>query len=228
MVMEHLGDGVRGLTDALPELPKLTRTVEIPVYVVHRSRDADDYILLLDFEAFGRDARTGVFTRPVLKVWAGRRDFSRAIFARHLREVFSTEFERMRAEVDTPKSGWFRFGLGDALSLGAVTNLIGTLVLYVAVSTGRAAVSALASYLSLDRWLKGPDPRARLEADIAEKKRVVDAALAELEVTLHRELYVHAYRGEAPGPLSGMDYDAWPLPPYVRAHLEDERSGSWW
>ena len=34
----------------------------------------------------------------------------------------------------------------------------------------------------------------KAEADILEKQQVVDAALAQVDVTLHRDLYIHAYR----------------------------------
>ncbi len=227
MVIRKVSETVtRAISDAVP---KLTRDVEIPVYVVHNSPDPEDYFFLLDFEAFERDAKAGLFTRPVLKIWAGRSDFSRSGFARQFRDVFAAEFGAMRAKA-TAKRGWFSFGLKD-LAEGALTDFIGTLVLYVAVSTGRAAVSALAQAFSLQRLL-GPlapkDRRARVEADISEKTKVIDAALAEISIVLHRDLYRHAWRGQPPGKLTGMDYDAWPLPEYVTGHLGDGKSSAWW
>ncbi|MEO0914865.1 MAG: hypothetical protein AAFY59_18105, partial [Pseudomonadota bacterium] len=180
-------------------------------------------------EAFERDAKAGLFTRPVLKIWAGRSDFRRAGFARQFREVFAAEFGAMRAKARA-KRGWFSFGMRDVAE-GALTNFVGTLVLYVAVSTGRAAVSAVAQAFSLQKLL-GPlapkDRVARVEADIAEKQRVIDGALEEITISLHMDLYTHAWRGQPPGRLTGMDYDAWPLPEYVQAHLKDGRSSAWW
>ena len=36
-----------------------------------------------------------------------------------------------------------------------------------------------------------------------------------------------AYRDGGSGRRSGLDRDAWPLPLYVRKHLHDGTSGSW-
>ncbi|MEL6209450.1 MAG: hypothetical protein AAFR44_04585, partial [Pseudomonadota bacterium] len=60
------------------------------------------------------------------------------------------------------------------------------------------------------------------------KKAKVDAALQSVEIVLHRDLYTHAWRGQRAGPMTGMVYDAWPLPQYVAAHLEDTQSSAWW
>ncbi|MEO0930718.1 MAG: hypothetical protein AAFY14_08710, partial [Pseudomonadota bacterium] len=62
---------------------------------------------------------------------------------------------------------------------------------------------------------------------IAETQDKVDQALAQMEVTLHRELYDHA-RKHGPVSQRDMDYDAWPLPAFVRDHLTDASSTSWW
>ena len=51
----------------------------------------------------------------------------------------------------------------------------------------------------------------------------VDAALEALDVKLHPELYAHAWRGQTPGPDHGLDRDAWPLPPSVRAAIAEAR-----
>ncbi|MEM6488563.1 MAG: hypothetical protein AAF677_09915 [Pseudomonadota bacterium] len=60
--------------------------------------------------------------------------------------------------------------------------------------------------------------RALAEA-VAAKQRLVDRALDDVRVALHRELWAYAWRGQAPGPMTGMDRAAWPLPDHVRAAL---------
>lgn len=234
MVIRRVSETITRASQAISDaVPTLARDVEIPVYLVHNSPDPEDYFFLLDFEAFERDAKAGLFTRPVLKIWAGRSDFRRSGFARQFREVFAAEFGAMRAKAKA-KRGWFSFGMAD-LAEGALTNFVGTLVLYVAVSTGRAAVSALAQAFSLHKLL-GPlapkDRAARVEADIAEKTQTIDAALEEISIVLHLDLYRHAWKGQPPGKLTGVDYDAWPLPDYVqdrlKANRKDGKSSAWW
>ncbi len=221
---ERLNDTLSGLSFA--------RDVEIPIYLVHNSPHPEDYTFLIDFERFLREAKLGIFARPVLKVWAGRADFDRGTFARNLREAFSHEFARMRAEAAIPKKeGWFSFRFTDVLSGSLAVNFLGTVVLYVAVTGGKMALRKAGSVLGIGRLLslsKGNDALDNVEADILEKQRVVDSALAMVNVTLHRELYVHAYRGSNPGSMTGIDHDAWPLPEYVKLHLDDGKTGSWW
>lgn len=229
MPKDTIGTLLSRLGKALPDL-SLARDVDIPVYLVHRTPDPEDYIFLIDFERFMREAKTGVFARPALKVWAGRNDFQRAAFARRLREAFSQEFERMR-EDSAQSKGWFSFSFNDILSGTAAVHFLGTVVLYVAVTGGRMAARGAVSALGLDRaftWMKGLDTAAKLEAEIAEKQAVVDAALAQTAIVLHRDLYRHAWRDTEPGPLTGIDHDAWPLPPYVSEHLDAMETRSWW
>ena len=54
------------------------------------------------------------------------------------------------------------------------------------------------------------------------------ADISETTVTLHSDLYVYAYRGSTPGPLTGIDHDAWLLSDYGTAHLNGGKTGSWW
>jgi hypothetical protein len=91
---------IKGLSDRMPELslPTLGREAEIAVYLVHNSEDAEDYFFLFDFEEFVDRSKGGIFVRPKLRVFAGRTDFSRARFARQFREVFASEFDRMRSD----------------------------------------------------------------------------------------------------------------------------------
>ena len=96
-------------------------------------------------------------------------------------------------------------------------------MLLVATSAGKAILSQL----PLPAFLREKSDTEKLEASIAETQGKVDTALAGMEITLHRELYEHARQF---GPVSQheMDYDAWPLPDYVRKHLTDRSSTSWW
>ena len=75
------------LKDQLPvvKAPTLGTTVDVPVYVIHNSADAEDYFFIFDFEQFVERSRSGIFVRPKLKVWAGRNDFGRGAFARQFR-----------------------------------------------------------------------------------------------------------------------------------------------
>ena len=192
--------------------------------------DPEDYVFLFDFERFMREAKAGMFARPVLKVWAGRGDFDRRAFARRLRESFSAEFTQMRAQAGQRK-GWFSISFNDVLSGTAAVHFLGTVVLYVAVTGGKAMLQGAGAMLGLDRLftgIQGADATTKLESEIAEKQAVVDAALADTEIVLHRDLYLHAYRHGNAGPLTGIDHDAWPLPDYVTAHLDDGETTSWW
>ncbi len=223
-MIRDLTGRLRGM---LPELrlPEFGREVEIPVFLIHISPDAEDYFFLIDFEQFAEKSTEGLFVRPKLKLWAGRDDFSRATFAAHFREVFQAEFDRMRAELASGKQkrGWLTWG--DAL--GIVPNLVGgllaNLLLMIAASTGKALFGQL-----VPTWMKGKSDAAKLEARIDDLRSAAEKALAKVDVALHRELYDHAFRDGPRGPVSGIDRDAWPLPAHVRVHLDDGRSGSWW
>lgn len=222
----------KGLADkamsSLPEfsLPSLGSEVEIPVYVIHNSADAEDYFFLFDFETFVDRSKSGMFVRPKLRLWAGRDDFDRTIFARHFRQAFAEEFDRMRAELGAKKSGWGWLGwdLGIDIAGHAITNLTAYFVILIATGTGKA----LSSLIGLPSWMKARSAEAKLEGQVDDLKTRVDTALERIEVTLHRDLYLHAYKGREGGPVSGLDFDAWPLPGHVKAHIEDKTSGSWW
>ncbi len=223
---------MRGIKDRIggyvPELkmPKLGKTVDVPVYVIHNSPDPEDYFFIFDFEQFVERSRGGIFVRPALKVWAGRNDFGRGAFARQFRESFAREFDAARqalAAGGTAKSGWFSWNLGKDLLSGAVSGFVANIVLLVALSAGKLVWSAL----PLPGFLREKSDGEKLESSISDTQRKVDVALADMDVTLHRELCDHAYRG-APGSRRDLDYDAWPLPEYVRQHLTDNTSTSWW
>ncbi len=215
------------IMDQLPslKLPTLGKTVDIPVYVVHNSPDAEDYFFIFDFEQFVERSRSGMFVRPRLRVWAGRNDFDKRAFARQFRESFAQEFEAARVALGSGEngksgSGWFSWTMGFDILPAFVAHV----VLLVALSAGKMVWSAL----PLPGFLRGKSDDEKLESSIEETQAKVDQALTGMEITLHRELYRHAYRGAAPGPLIDMDYDAWPLPDYVARHLTDKKSTSWW
>ncbi len=224
-----MGRGIRErLWDQLPQvkMPTLGKIVDIPVYLIHNSADAEDYFFIFDFEQFVERSRTGMFVRPKLKVWAGRHDFGRAAFARQFRESFAQEFDAARAALAAgggKKNGWFSWSLGKDLLGGAVSGFVANIVLLVAMSAGKMVWSAL----PLPGFLREKSDGEKLESNISETQTKVDTALAGMEVTLHRELYDHARKF---GPISqrDMDYDAWPLPAFVRNHLTENGSTSWW
>ncbi len=208
------------------KIPELTKRAEISVFLIHNSTDPEDYFFLFDFEEFVDRSSGGYFVRPVLRIFAGRDDFSRTRFAREFREVFAQEFDRMRSELASKKGkrGWLTWSFGLNSALDVIGGLVGNLVLAVALSVGRKVLGDI----SLPRVLAGKSDEAKLADEIDRTKNKVENALAEIEITIHPELYDHAYRDGHLGKISGMDRDAWPLPSYVRAHLQDEQSGSWW
>ena len=91
-------------------------------------------------------------------------------------------------------------------------------VLLIALSAGRFALSALVP-ASL---LKGKSDAAKLEDSIEATKGKVDAALARIELVLHRDLALHAFYGELPETLAKATFDDWPLPEFVASHLKEE------
>lgn len=218
----------------LPDLPDfaLSKRVGIPIYIVHNSTNPEDYFFLLDFERFMAESQKGMFTRPSLELWAGRSDFERHPFARNLREAFSREFGRMHEEkrADLSKkrwgSGWLSLGFGLDIVAALGSGFVQTLILFLAVTTGKSAWKEVRNILGMKS--RKESELKKLQTAIDEKREVIDAALMEIDVTLHRELYLHAYRGHPPGKLTGMDYQAWPLPNFVRQHLEQGVSRGWW
>lgn len=228
---ENLKESIGGVLDGLrlPELPTLGREVELPVYIIHNSGDPEDYFFIFDFEAFVEQSLQGVWVRPKLRLWAGRSDFERRIFARQFRESFAREFELARQELAAQpeaKAGWFS-GMTEffrCIAAPSIGGLLSNLVLAVALSAGTKVLGQVLPAA----WTRKKTDKDILEDGIKETRDKVDAALTQIEITLHMELYRHAYRGLPPGKLTGMDYDAWPLPAYVREHLADGVSGAWW
>ncbi|MEM8849000.1 MAG: hypothetical protein AAGE03_03085 [Pseudomonadota bacterium] len=215
---DRLADRARA---ALPRfaLPEIGRAVEIPVYVIHNSPDAEDYFFIFDFEQFVERSRAGLFARPKLKVWAGRDDFDRRSFARQFRQGFAREFDMARAlpaEESSKKRGWLGWLPAPTDLIGLASTLATNVVLLVALSAGKLVFGEWRR----PGWLQRRSEAEALEAAIAETQGKVDAALERVEIVLHMELYRHAWRGKPGGRLKGMDYDAWPLPHSVARHLD--------
>ena len=218
------------LRDQLPELPqislpKLGREVEIPVYLIHNSADAQDYFFIFDFEQFVERSRSGMFVRPKIKIWAGRDDFEKRLFARQFRKSFSDEFEAARRALSQEKGGgWFSWLKDANLFNTSVEVFIASMVLLVATSAGKMVWNAI----PFPKIPGKMSDQEKLEQSIDEIKGKVDTALESIDITLHLDLYRHAYKGGSPGRLTGLDYDAWPLPDFVLRHLTDKSSTSWW
>ncbi len=207
----------------LPEMPTLGREAEIAVYLIHNSGDAEDYFFLFDFEEFVDRSKAGMFVRPVLRVFAGRDDFSRVRFARQFREVFAREFDRMRGELGGKGEtrGWLSWNFN---VVDLVSDFVATMVLGIALSVGRMVLGKMA----VPGFLKGKSAEAKLADEIDKTKGQVEAALAELDVRVHPELLEHAERVGGTQKRADQERDAWPLPDHVREHLRDGESGSWW
>lgn len=216
----------KAILEYLPEfkLPEMTREAEIAVYMVHNSAGAEDYFFLFDFEEFKARSEAGMFVKPVIRIFAGRDDFSRLRFARQFREVFATEFDRMRAEAAGKKSGWLSWSFVGSSAMEMLGGFIANLLLVIALGTGKQ----LLNLTGLAGLLRGKSDEAKLVDEFEKTRGQVEDALRRVEVTIHPELYDYAYRDGLKGKISGMDRDAWPLPAYVRDHLSDAKSGSWW
>lgn len=227
--LTSLGNSVRdALGAAWDQLPEFTLAsdVEIPAYLIHHGPDPEDYEILCDFEAFMRANQKSFLARPVLSIWAGRRDFERHLFARHMRLAFSDQFERLREvhRLERERSSWALPSVGDVLlwGLSLTGGVLAGLLLWIATETGRTALSRIGSIIrssAVGKILRSKSAEEQLEELIEEKKSVIDDALARIEITLHRDLYAHAWRGQRPGPMTGMDRDAWPLPDFVQERL---------
>jgi len=219
------------IKSALPsfEIPSIGREVKLPVYVIHNSSDAEDYFFIFDFEQFVEETRNGVFARPALTVWAGRDDFPRSAFAMQFRESFAREFDIARAQLaagSAKPKGWFGYlkGTFSELRGASLSAFLANLVLLVATSAGTKILTQVLPA----GWLAGKSDASRLEQSIESTQTKVDTALANIEIRLHTELYDHAFRDGGRGKRADLEFDAWPLPAYVRQHLNDGTSGAWW
>lgn len=228
-----MSDWTKTIRDWLPgiELPPLTREAEIAVYLIHNSADAEDYFFLFDFEEFADRSKSGFFVRPAIRVFAGRDDFSRVVFGRKFREVFAAEFDRMRADLADKqgRQGWLSWGVSTL-----VGGVAGLFVLAAAFATDGLLFPIFergerrpVPKKKRRSWGFGRSEEAKLVDEIEDTKNRVETALQRIDVTIHPELNAHA-RTKGGAGASGVDRDAWPLPDYVRAHLQDGRSGSWW
>lgn len=220
--MKNVRSAVAELQENLSKLslPKLGREVAIPVFLIHNSSSSEDYYFIFDFEEFVERSQAGVFVRPKLKVWAGRDDFDRSEFASQFRQSFSQEFDAARsALVATANNkgwfGWLKTVKQDVVQ-GPMTSFVANVVLLTALSAGRLVVSQVLPA----GWFQGAPDSQKLEESIEATKGKVDAALAQLELVLHRDLLMHAFFGQIPERYLEVDFDAWPLPGFVQEHLK--------
>ena len=200
-------------------LPQLGRAVDVPVYLVHNSIDAEDYYFIFDFEEFVEASRSGTFVRPRIKIWAGRKDFSRAKFARQFRLSFAKEFEAARDALNAQNQkggGWFSWLDGLDIFSVNLTSFAANVVLLVALNAGKLALSALPR----PGFLKSANEKQKLEVEIEKTKVQVDAALEAMTITIHMDLFRHAYRNGGAKGLMDVDRDAWPLPEFVLRELQ--------
>lgn len=214
----------------LPEMPQVLPRAEVPVYLVHQGRGAEDYFFVFDFEDFVTRSKTGVFVRPALTLFAGRDDFDRAVFAGHFRESFARAFDEMRLALKAEQEaagtrwGWLGWVPDVALIAGPALGAVGLFVMAVAVLAGRAVLPVV----KLPAWARRKSPEARLEDEIEGLKGRVDQALRRIDVQMHPELQLQAIRKGGPGDPDAIVFGDWPLPAHVMAHLEDGQSVAVW
>ncbi len=224
--LSGIQEGLTGIS--MPKLPTLGRQVPIPVYMVHNSDHPDDYFFIFDFEEFVEKSRDGMFVRPKIKLFAGRDDFNRGAFARQFRVSFAKQFDAARDTLVAQKKqgGWFGW-LSETASEISGSNLqafAAHVVLLVSLSAGKMVLSAILPA----RFFSGRSSAQKLEESIEDTKVKVDLALERLEVVLHWELCAHAFYGDQPEGFREEDYDTWPLPEYVKEHLDDKETGAFW
>ncbi|MEM9141156.1 MAG: hypothetical protein AAGB15_15115, partial [Pseudomonadota bacterium] len=149
----------------------------------------------------------------------------RHLFARQLRLAFSTQFDAIRAlhqaEAEAKRTRWIGLpSLSDLILWGltGAAGLAGSILLYLATTVAGDALKDVVNRLRKALGTSG-NPEQALEELIETKKDVIDQALIRLDITLHRDLYLHAWRGQRPGPMTGMKRDAWPLPDFVQERM---------
>jgi hypothetical protein len=202
------------------QMPSVGKTVEVPVYVIHHGPGAEDYFFVFDFEEFVARTREGLFVRPRIVAWAGRRDFGQLAFSRQFRAAFGQQFDAARAQMEDEVArkggqGWFGW-LRDLWGKG-LGGFASELMLLVALSAGRKALAQVGRA----HLLAGKSEARQLEDVIADTQAKVDDALEAMEMRLHPQLYAHAWRRQRPGPEDGLSRDAWPLPQKVARVLGD-------
>ena len=231
--------------DYLPTLPampslKVGREKAFHVHVIHNSGSAEDYFFCFDFDAFFEGSKdTGMFTRPVFHVVAGRDDFDRRIFARQMRESFSEAFQEMRDKDAEAKrlaakakksEGFGGFDILDMIALGVGSIVSGAFILpLVYLMLGVLGLSAVMEFVeNLLAKLKAPFAKkeASLEEEIEGARSRVDSALMDLKIDLNWDLFVNAMgpgyveaHPEEAAQVRERVADDWPLPADIKAHL---------
>lgn len=213
--------GVADLWNVLPERPDLMSRVDLPVYMIHMAPGPDDYYFVFDFEELVARSREGGFVRPRIRLYAGRDDFDRQVFAGYFRQSFTREFDAMRkAQASQQQGGWFDRAQEGVWQAGSAWGAMSLIVLWLALSAGKAVMPRF----RLPRLLHRRSKEAQLESEIETLKGQVDAGLAAMQVTLHPELQLHAMARGAPGDPEALDLSGWPLPGFVTQALKDAQN----
>ncbi|HCQ64856.1 MAG TPA: hypothetical protein DIU07_06670 [Rhodobacteraceae bacterium] len=132
----------------------------------------------------------------------------------------------MRSELASGKGkrGWLDKNWAAVAAVDLFAGAVAVIVLAVALSLRRSVFDGA----KRPRLGKMGRAEAKLAEEFEQTKSKVEAALSRIDVTIHPELYDHAWRDGRMGRISGMDRDAWPLPAYVRTHLGRGKSTAWW
>lgn len=219
-MFDVLRQNLSDLWAGLPERPDLMPRVDLPVYLIHTGARADDYFFVFDFERFVARSREGIFVRPRILLMAGRDDFDRPGFTGYFRQCFAKEFEAMRDALGAEDDyGWFNRLQNGVWAAGSIAGAMSLIVLWVAVSAGRALLPSV----RLPRLLRRRSKEAQLEGEIDTLRKDVDAGLAAMKVTLHPELQLHAIAKGGPGDPEALDLSDWPLPDFVTKAMRTAR-----
>ena len=199
--LSSVGDGIGrlggGLRRALPDV-SLTRPAPVTVYLVHNGPEAEDYAILIDFHAFMPRA-SGAFSCAPSSASGPAAGLRAPCLRPAPPRSFAAEFDRLYGALAEEivaerraraERGWFGLGapeLGAGLGAALGAGWLATLVLWLGLSTGRAAWGEAGRILRAALRLRSGEERraADLEARVAEKRAVVDAALREIEIRLH-------------------------------------------
>lgn len=100
-VTEPVKSGYQHLLD-LPEnmFDLVTSERRVPVFLVPIGAGPTDMEILFDFTEQVSALKSGILTRPVLQIWAGRSDIDEEWFINTFQQEFLTQFEQARRAVE--------------------------------------------------------------------------------------------------------------------------------
>lgn len=194
-------------------LDGLFRKASVPVYLLPTSSNPADFKLVFDFGEMMQELRSGILVRPVIMVWAGRRDFDEDYFADHLKDEFVRQFdiardnERDAHEADIENLASRRqdakremagpLGWMGGIGLGAVafdpSGIMALIYLGLFISKGKRAVTPLIDYMSLGKQVgrRSKEMERRLQdfdKQFDRKNKVFQRAVRNLDVAVHPHL----------------------------------------